>query len=105
MTISGEVSIEGIVLKNKAYKENDMLVWIYTKDYGKIALIARGAKKLKSKNAPACQTITLGDYTFVPRIGLSTLIKASSCDYFRHIKEDIELESFIFGIEIFRCWL
>ena len=49
MTISGEVSIEGIVLKNKAYKENDMLVWIYTKDYGKIALIARGAKKLKSK--------------------------------------------------------
>lgn len=94
MTISGEVSIEGIVLKNKAYKENDMLVWIYAKDYGKIALIARGAKKLKSKNAPACQTITLGDYTFIPRIGLSTLIKASSCDYFRHIKEDIELESY-----------
>lgn len=94
MTINGEESIIGLVLKNKPYKENDMLVWIYTKDYGKMALIARGVKKLKSKNAPACQTITLGDYIFVPRVGLSTLIKASSIKYYRHIKEDIELEAY-----------
>lgn len=94
MTINGEESITGLVLKNKPYKENDMLVWIYTKDYGKMALIARGVKKLKSKNAPACQTITLSDFVFVPRTGLSTLIKASSIEYFRHIKEDIELEAY-----------
>ena len=94
MTINGEESITGLVLKNKPYKENDMLVWVYTKDYGKMALIARGVKKLKSKNAPACQTITLSDFVFVPRTGLSTLIKASSIEYFRHIKEDIELEAY-----------
>lgn len=94
MTINGEESIEGIVLKNKAYKENDLLVWIYTKDYGKLALIARGVKKLKSKNAPACQTISLADFTFVPRTGLSILIKGSLIEYFRHIKEDIELEAY-----------
>ncbi len=45
MTINGEESIEGIVLKNKPYKENDMLLWIYTNDYGKMALIAKGVKK------------------------------------------------------------
>ena len=56
MTINNEESIEGLVLKNKPYKESDMLVWIYTKTYGKMALIARGVKKMKSKNAPACQT-------------------------------------------------
>ena len=38
MTTNGEESVIGIVLKNKSYKENDMLVWIYTKDYGKMAL-------------------------------------------------------------------
>ena len=27
MTINSEESIEGLVLKNKPYKENDMLVW------------------------------------------------------------------------------
>lgn len=94
MTINGEESVIGLVLKNKPYKENDMLVWIYTKDYGKMTLIARGVRKIKSKNAPACQTITLSDFIFVPRVGLSTLIKASSIEYFRHIKEDIELEAY-----------
>lgn len=94
MTINGEESIVGLVLKNKSYKENDMLVWIYTREYGKMVLIARGVKKLKSKNAPACQTITLGEYIFVPRSGLSTLIKANPLKYFRHIKEDIELEAY-----------
>ena len=94
MTINSEESIEGLVIKNKPYKENDMLVWIYTKTYGKMALIARGVKKMKSKNAPACQTISLGEYLFVPRKGLSTLIKGSVIDYFVHIKEDIELEAY-----------
>lgn len=94
MTINGEESVMGLVLKNKAYKENDMLVWVYTKDYGKMALIARGVRKIKSKNASACQTITLSDFVFVPRTELSTLIKASSIEYFRHIKENIELEAY-----------
>lgn len=94
MTINGEENIEGLVLKNKPYKENDMLVWIYTRDYGKLALIAKGVKKLKSKNAPACQTITLAEFTFVPRSGLSNLIKGTLIDYFRYLKEDIELEAY-----------
>lgn len=94
MTINGEENIVGIVLKNKPYKENDMLVWVYTHDYGKMALIAKGVKKLKSKNAPSCQTITLSEFTFRPKSGLSNLIKGTSLDYFRHIKEDIELEAY-----------
>ena len=47
MIINGEENITGLVLKNKPYKENDMLLWIYTHDYGKLALIAKGVKKLK----------------------------------------------------------
>ena len=49
MIINGEENITGLVLKNKPYKENDMLLWIYTHDYGKLALIAKGVKKLKIK--------------------------------------------------------
>lgn len=94
MTINGEENIIGLVLKNKPYKENDMLIWIYTHDYGKLALIAKGVKKIKSKNAPACQTITLSEFTFIPRIGLSNLIKGTSINFFRYLKEDIELEAY-----------
>ena len=84
MTIKKEEVVSlGIVLKTQSYKESDALVTVYFKDYGKMTLIARGVKKLKSKNAAACQSLTLSEFTFIPRNGLSTLIKASSVDFYR----------------------
>lgn len=94
MTINHEETIIGLVLKNKPYKDNDMLVWIYTHDYGKLAMVAKGVKKIKSKNAPSCQTLTLSEFTLIPRVGLSKLIKGSPLNYYRHIKEDIILEAY-----------
>ena len=95
MTIKKEEVVSlGIVLKTQAYKESDSLVTVYFKDYGKMTLIARGVKKLKSKNASACQSLTLSEFTFIPRVGLSTMIKAHSVDFYRYIKENLELEAY-----------
>ena len=95
MTIKKEEVVStGIVLSWKSYKENDALVTIYFKEYGKLTLIAKGVKKLKSKNAAALQTLTCSEITFIPRTGLSLLLKATSIDYYRHIKEDIVLEAY-----------
>lgn len=87
-----EVSTTGFILKSTDYKESDAILHVYTQEYGRISLLAKGIKKIKSKNAPGCQTITLSEFTFIPRKGLSTLIKAIPVTYFRHIKENIELE-------------
>lgn len=38
----------GIVIKCKDYSETSQLVWLYTKDFGKIKVIAKGSRK-KSK--------------------------------------------------------
>lgn len=38
----------GLVIKCKDYSETSQLVWLYTKDFGKIKLIAKGSRK-KSK--------------------------------------------------------
>lgn len=95
MTIKKEEVIsKGIVLNSKPYKEHDALITVYFKDYGKMTLIARGIKRLKSKNAAAVLSLTYSEFTFIPRKGLSLLIKASSLDYYRHIKEDIFLEAY-----------
>jgi DNA repair protein RecO (recombination protein O) len=40
---------EGIILKRKDYQENDRLFTVYSKDYGKIDLLAKGTKKISSK--------------------------------------------------------
>jgi len=39
----------GIVLKRKDWKASDFLFSIYTKDFGRINLVAVGTKKINSK--------------------------------------------------------
>ncbi len=95
MTIKKEeVVAKGIVLTSKPYKESDALVTVYFKEYGKMTLIARGVKKIKSKNASALMPLTYSEITFIPRVGLSTLVKASSQCFYRYIKEDLFLEAY-----------
>lgn len=91
-TTTNEVTVEGVILKRTPYKENDMILHIYTKEYGKIGVLARGVRKLTSKNAPATQEMMVSELTIHLRKGLSSLIKATAIDYLRHTKESIESE-------------
>lgn len=90
-TIHEEV-VEAIILKKTPYKENDMILHVYTYEYGKMSVLARGIRKVTSKNARACQDMMLSELTIHLKKGLSTLIKATPLDYFRHIKENLESE-------------
>ena len=89
---TNEVNVEGIVLKQTPYKENDVILHVYTKDYGKLSFIAKGVRKLTSKNARAVTPMMLSEFSVNLKKGLSTLIKASPINYLRHIKESIESE-------------
>ena len=40
---------QAIVLSRKVFREDDLLITIYTQKYGKVVLHAVGAKKIKSK--------------------------------------------------------
>lgn len=44
--------IEGIVIKRVNFSEADKLLTIYTKNRGKIKVIAKGIRKIKSRRAP-----------------------------------------------------
>ena len=89
---TNEVDVEGIVLKQSAYKENDMILHVYTKDYGKLSFVAKGVRKLTSKNARAVSPMMISEFSVNLKKGLSTLIKATPINYLRHIKESIETE-------------
>ena len=91
MTTNEEV-IKGIILKKTVYKENDMILHIYTKEYGKIGIIARGIRKITSKNARACQEMMISEMSINLKKGLSSLMKATPVDYLRHIKENLDSE-------------
>lgn len=91
-TTINEVVVVGIILKTTPYKENDMILHVYTREYGKIGIIARGVKKMTSKNARACQQLMMSELTIHLKKGLSLLMKATPIDYLRHIKENLESE-------------
>lgn len=94
MTTKQSVTTTGFIVKSTPYKESDALLHVYTKEYGRITLHAKGIKKVSSKNASGCQTLTLSEFTFIPKKGICPLLKATSISFYRHIKEDIELEAY-----------
>ncbi|MHB8904085.1 MAG: DNA repair protein RecO, partial [Patescibacteria group bacterium] len=50
-----------LILNRQNYKENDTLVTAYTKNFGKLNLVARGTKKIKSKLAAHLEPLILSD--------------------------------------------
>ncbi|GGH84998.1 DNA repair protein RecO (recombination protein O) [Pullulanibacillus pueri] len=80
---------EGIVIHTTDYGETNRIVTLYTKEYGKIGVMARGAKKPRSKLSAGTQFLTYGHYLFNKGRGLGTLHQADPLDAFRYIKADI----------------
>lgn len=91
-TTTNEEVVAGIILKTTPYKDNDMILHVYTREYGKIGIVAKGVRKITSKNARACQQLMISELTIYLKKGLSTLIKATPIDYLRHVKESLESE-------------
>lgn len=80
---------EGIVIRTTAYAESDVIITIYSKQIGKIGMLARGAKKTNSRLAAISQLFTYGNYLFRHTRGLGTLSQGEIIHSFRGIREDL----------------
>ncbi len=85
-------STKGIVLKTMPYKENDLLVYVYTREFGKITIKARGVRKMTAKNASLVMPMTLSELELIPRKGISNLMTGQVLNYYHYIKKTIECE-------------
>ena len=54
--------LTGYVIKTTDVKDNDVILNIYTREFGIMALYARGIKKSTSKNAYACQLFDYSEF-------------------------------------------
>ncbi|HEX5063068.1 MAG TPA: DNA repair protein RecO [Kofleriaceae bacterium] len=52
----------GVVLKTTPLRESDLLVTLYTETHGRVAAVARGARKSQRRFAGALQLLVLGRY-------------------------------------------
>ena len=84
--------IDGIVVNQIDYKENDQIISIINKQYGKISLYVKGYKKINSKNAFACQLLDYSSFLldYYPSKNIQVLKSASLIEQFNSIKQDYQ---------------
>ena len=64
---------EGIVIKSRSYGESNKIVTLMTREAGKVAVMARGAKKPTSRLAGITQTFMHGMFVVQRTSGMGTL--------------------------------
>ncbi len=75
-----------IIISRRDFRENDVLVSLYTKNYGKQVTIARGAKKSKAKLSSHIEPLTLVDTLIIPTKAISYLASSKTKESFYQIK-------------------
>jgi DNA repair protein RecO (recombination protein O) len=80
---------EGIVIRTHDYSESNKIVNIYTREFGKLGVMARGAKKPSSRLSAVSQIFTYGYFVFQTGSGLGTLQQGEMISSLRGIREDI----------------
>lgn len=79
-----------IVLARRNFREFDQLITVYTAETGKREALARGVKKIISKNAPFLEPFSLITVDIIPGRGIDHLITAQSSHLFKNIRSDWE---------------
>ena len=81
----------GIVLTRTDYGEADRILTLLTPDQGKLRLMAKGVRRVKSKLAGGVELFSVSDLTFIRGRGdIGTLVSARLKTHYAHIVQDLD---------------
>jgi DNA repair protein RecO (recombination protein O) len=87
-----QINNQAIVLRRINYRETDRILTVLTPDYGKVRLIAKGSRLMKSKLAGGIELFAINDIGFIKGRGeMATLISSRLKTNFPNILTDIKL--------------
>lgn len=78
-----------IVLSRRDFRENDQIISLYTKEHGKLELLARGVKKIISKQSAHLEPFSVVFITVEQGKEIDHLIKTQPVEYFSGIRNDL----------------
>lgn len=81
--------VEGIVIRTNDYGETNKVVTLFTKEFGKMGVMARGAKKPKSRLAALSQPFVHGLFLVQQSSGLGTMQQGELLHSHRYIQNDL----------------
>ncbi|MBU0546162.1 DNA repair protein RecO [Patescibacteria group bacterium] len=79
-----------IVLSRRDFRETDQIITLYTAEKGKISALARGVKKITSKNSAFLEPFFLVEAEVVPGKELTRLTRVQPIDAFKNIRLDFD---------------
>jgi DNA repair protein RecO (recombination protein O) len=88
------LNTQGIVLKAVRYEENDVILTLFTRKLGKVAALAKGAKRNKSSLLSSSQLFSYSNYTLKKQGGMYRVSQSDIIKSFYDISYDIEAFSY-----------
>lgn len=82
--------MHAIVLARRDFRENDQLISLFALEKGKINALARGVKKILSKNSAFLEPFFFVEAEIIPGRELSHLTKAVGLKSFKNIRADFQ---------------
>ena len=81
---------EALMLQYYLYRENDRIYTAFSKDFGRIQLIARGTNRITSKLAGHAEPGVLSHLMIAKGAGLDVMAQANTIDPFLNVRSDME---------------
>ncbi len=83
-------SSEGIILKRINYGEADRILTVFTRDFGKLSLLAKGVRKIKSKKRGHLEVFSQIKFSAHKTPVLDVLTEVLAIKNFEIIREDLK---------------
>ena len=95
---------KGFILKKIDYGESDRIFTIYTKDFGKLEILGKAIRKIKSKLRGGVELFYLSEIEFIQGKTYKTLTDAILINSFQNIRKDLKRLNIAYKIsEVFDC--
>lgn len=88
-----KIVTKGLVLRETQTKEADKILTVLTAEHGKLAVIARGARRKNSRIAAASELLAFSELVVYERRGWYLLDEASTISLWDNVRRDVELLS------------
>lgn len=83
-------SSEAVVLARRNYGEADRILIVYSRDYGKLHLLARGVRKLTSRKRGGVENFTNIKFAASRGKGLDMVTEVEATDTFLSVRKDLK---------------
>ena len=91
MSTSRLYKVEAVILKRKNIGEADRMLTIFTKEYGKLVVVAKGIRKITSRRAPHLEVFSQVILMLHKGKTRDILTEASLVDGFQNLRRDLIL--------------